>query len=181
MTDKKLQIRNSTSEFLIFTKQAGEDAIEVRVQDENVWLTQKLIAKLFEVQIPTINEHLKNIFSTDELDENSVVRNFLITATDGKNYNTKHYNLEVIMYLDYAEDQAENGIPMTMKDWAEKLNAFLKFNQKDILEDFGKVSAEVAKSFAESEFQKYRVLQDRNYISDFDRLIQDTSSIRKKD
>jgi len=340
MTEKKLQIRNSTAEFLIFSKQAGEDTIEVRVQDENVWLTQKLIAKLFDVKIPTINEHLKNIFLLNELDENSVVRNFLITAVDGKNYKAKHYNLEVIislgyrinseeavnfrqwatkvlkdfavkgyvldserlkngaflspqyfkdlileireiresernfyqqitdiyssamdydvnsqttkeffatvqnklhysvhgntaaelimkradakkdhmglttwkkapdgkilksdvsiaknylqkdeikalnrivtMYLDYAEDQAENGIPMTMKDWAEKLNAFLKFNQKDILEDFGKVSAEVAKSFAESEFKKYRVIQDRNYISDFDRLIQDTNSIQKK-
>jgi len=75
------------------------------------------------------------------------------------------------MYLDYAEDQAENGIPMTMKDWATKLNAFLQFNNKEVLEDFGKVTAEIAKSFAESEFEKYRPIQDKLFESDFDREI----------
>ncbi len=94
-------IRNSTAEFLIFTSQAGEDGIEVRIADENVWLTQKLIAKLFDVHIATINEHLKNIFSSKELNENSVIRKFLITASDGKNYSTKHYNLEAIISLGY--------------------------------------------------------------------------------
>ena len=328
---KKL-IRNSTAEFLIFTNQASEDSIEVRVQDENIWLTQKLIAQLFDVTIPTINEHLKHIFITNELDENSVIRKFLITAQDGKQYNTKHYNLETIislgyrinsqkavsfrqwatavlarystrgyvldnerlkngaflskqyfddlileirdiresernfyqkitdiyatamdydgsalitqdffsnvqnklhyaihnhtaaeliveradhqkptmglthwknspsgkviksdvtvaknylnskeikslnrfttMYLDYAEDQAEKGVPMTMKDWSEKLNAFLQFNDYDILKDAGKVSAVIAKTFAHSEFEKYRVIQDRLFESDFDRFAQ---------
>jgi hypothetical protein len=81
----------------------------------------------------------------------------------------KALNRIVTMYLDYAEDQAENGIPMTMKDWAEKLNAFLKFNNKEVLQDFGKVTVEVAKTFAESEFEKYRPIQDRLYDSDFDR------------
>lgn len=98
---KKLTIKNSAAEFFIFTSQAGEDGIEVRVQDENVWLTQKLIAKLFDVNIPNINEHLRNIFLSKELDENSVIRNFRITARDGKNYNTKHYNLEAIIALGY--------------------------------------------------------------------------------
>jgi len=343
MTEKKLQIRNSTAEFLIFSKQAGEDTIEVRVQDENVWLTQKLIAKLFDVEVNTVNYHIKDVFNSGEQDENSTIRKFRIVQKEGKRnvereldfynldmiisvgyrvnsdralqfrqwatkvlkdfavkgyvldnerlkngaflspqyfkdlileireiresernfyqqitdiyssamdydvnsqttkeffatvQNKLHYSVHgntaaelimkradakkdhmglttwkkapdgkiiksdvsvaknylqkdeikalnriVTMYLDYAEDQAENGIPMTMRDWSEKLNAFLKFNQKDILEDFGKVSAEVAKSFAESEFKKYRVIQDRNYISDFDRLIQDTNSIQKK-
>ena len=86
---------------MIFTSQAGEDGIEVRVQDENVWLTQKIIAKLFDISIPNINEHLGNIFSSKELDENSVIRNFRITAKDGKNYNTNHYNLEAIISLGY--------------------------------------------------------------------------------
>ena len=327
----KIMIRNSTAEFLIFTSQAGSDGIEVRIEDENVWLTQKIIAKLFDVHIATVNEHLKNIFKTKELDENSVVRKFLITASDGKNYKTKHYSLEAIiaagyrinstratdfrkwatrvlkdfalrgyvldsvrlkngalfnkkyfddlileirdiresernfyqkitdiyatsmdydlnssvtkdffanvqnklhfavhgytaaelimdkanhkidymglktwkkapdgkiiksdvsiaknylnqkeikalnrivtMYLDYAEDQAENGIPMTMKDWATKLNAFLQFNNKEILEDFGKVKAIVARTFAESEFEKFKPIQDRLFQSDFDKLI----------
>lgn len=337
---KQLIIRNSTAEFLIFTSQAGEDGIEVRVQDENVWLTQKLIAKLFEVKIPTINEHLKNIFDSEELDENSVIRKFLITAKDSKKYDTKHYNLEVIialgyrinsqratdfrrwatrvlkdyairgyvldevrlkngaylspeyfkdlileirdiresernfyqqitdiyatamdydskskttkdffatvqnklhfgvhghtaaelimkranhkkehmglttwkkapngkilksdvsiaknylnekeikalnrivtMYLDYAEDQAEKGIPMTMKDWSEKLNAFLKFNDKEVLENLGKITTEIAKAFAESEFEKYRPIQDRIYESDFDREVKKLMGKRKK-
>ncbi len=77
----------------------------------------------------------------------------------------------VTMYLDYAEDQAEKGIPMTMKDWSEKLNAFLQFNEKEVLEDLGKVTAEIAKTFAESEFEKYRPIQDQLYESDFDREV----------
>lgn len=99
-----LIIRNSTAEFLIFTSQAGEDGIEVRVQDENVWLTQKLIAKLFDVKIPTINEHLKNIFSTNELEESSTIRKFLIVQQEGSREvkrSIDHYNLEVIISLGY--------------------------------------------------------------------------------
>ena len=75
------------------------------------------------------------------------------------------------MYLDYAEDQAEQNIPMTMEDWSSKLNVFLKFNNRDLLENPGKVTQEVAKSFAESEFEKYRIVQDRLFESDFDKMI----------
>ena len=99
--NKNLTIINSTAEFLIFTTTNGQDTIEVKVEDETVWLTQKLIAKLFDIQIATVNEHLKNIFKTHELEEDSVIRKFLITASDGKNYNTKHYSLEVIISLGY--------------------------------------------------------------------------------
>ena len=77
----------------------------------------------------------------------------------------------VSMYLDYAEDQAKRKIPMTMQDWSKKLNAFLQFNEREILEDSGKVTAEMAKAFAESEFEKYRITQDRLFKSDFDKLI----------
>jgi len=80
------------------------------------------------------------------------------------------------MYLDYAERQAKRKIPMTMEDWAKKLDVFLEFNEEDILKDKGKVSAEIAKSFAESEFEKYRVIQDQLYQSDFDKLLQITES-----
>lgn len=86
---------------MIFTSQAGSDGIEVRIEDENVWISQKIIAKLFDVHIASINEHLKNIFKTEELQENSVVRKFLITASDGKNYKTKHYSLEAIIATGY--------------------------------------------------------------------------------
>ncbi|MBC7961656.1 MAG: virulence RhuM family protein [Steroidobacteraceae bacterium] len=331
MKEKKLQIRNSTAEFLIFTKQAGEGTIEVRVDDETVWLTQKLIGVLFEKGRSTITEHLKNIFETGELAENSVCREFRHTAEDGKEYGTKFYNLDAIiavgfrvnssravqfrqwatgvlrdfairgyvldkerlkngaflskeyfdnllaeireiraserkfyqkitdiyatamdysadaettktffaavqnklhfaihghtaaelivkradsrkdhmglttwksapagkllkpdvavaknyltekelksldrfvtMYLDYAEDQAERNIPMTMEDWAGKLNAFLSFNEREILDNPGKVTQEIAKAFAESEYEKYRIVQDRLFESDFDRHI----------
>ena len=338
--EKKLQIRNSTAEFLIFTRQAGEAGIEVRVAEETVWLTQKLIGVLFEVDVRTVSEHLRNIFESGEQREDSVIRKFRTTAADGKNYDTQFYNLDAIiavgfrvnsaraiqfrqwatgvlrdyairgyvldserlkngaflskeyyenllaeireiraserrfyqkitdiyatamdyradaettqtffatvqnklhfaihghtaaelivgradskkqrmglttwknaphgkilkpdvsiaknyltekelksldrivtMYLDYAEDQAERGIPMTMKDWATKLNAFLKFNERDILDHPGKVSQEVAKAFAESEFEKYHIVQDRLFESDFDRHIKKTLGSSKK-
>ena len=328
---KKVQIRNSTAEFLVFTSQAGEKGIEVRVEDQTVWLTQKLIGVLFDKGRSTITEHLQNIFATGELDEKAVCRDFRHTAEDGKEYLTAFYNLDAIiavgfrvnsaratqfrqwaigilrdfairgyvldkerlkngaifdqayfdnllaeireiraserrfyqkitdiyatamdysaeaettqaffaavqnklhfaihghtaaelimgradstkehmglttwrnapkgkilkpdvavaknyltekelksldrfvtMYLDYAEDQAERGIPMTMADWAGKLDAFLQFNQRDLLDHPGKVTAEIAKAFAESEFEKYRIVQDRLFESDFDRMI----------
>ena len=92
-----------------------------------------------------------------------------------KNYLTekeiKSLDRFVTMYLDYAEDQAERNIPMTMQDWANKLDAFLQFNERDLLDHPGKVTAEIAKAFAESEFEKYRVVQDRFFESDFDRAI----------
>jgi len=88
---KKIHLRNSTAEFLIFSKQAGEDSIEVRIADETVWLTQKLIGVLFEKGRSTITEHLKKIFETGELIENAVCREFRHTAEDGKEYQTKFY------------------------------------------------------------------------------------------
>ncbi len=75
------------------------------------------------------------------------------------------------MYLDYAEDQAERNIPMTMEDWANRLNAFLQFNEREILDNPGTVTREIAKAFAESEYEKYRIVQDRLFESDFDRHI----------
>jgi hypothetical protein len=92
-----------------------------------------------------------------------------------KNYLTakelKSLDRFVTMYLDYAEDQAERHVPMTMQDWATKLNAFLQFNEREILDHPGKVSQAMAKAFAESEFEKYRIVQDRRFESDFDRAI----------
>ncbi|EHL32303.1 virulence RhuM family protein [Legionella drancourtii] len=329
--EKKLTIRNSTAEFLIFTQQAGESGIEVRYENGSIWLTQKLIAELFEVSIPTINEHLKNIFESQELDQNSVIRKFLTTASDGKNYNTQFYNLDAIIsvgyrvnskratqfrqwatqvlsefaikgfvldkkrlengsflgedyfeqlleeireirlserrfyqkitdiyatsvdynknapttrdffakvqnklhyaihghtaselvleradsskphmgltnwegspngkilktdvsvaknylnadeldslgrivnaYLELAEDRARRKIPMTMEDWATRLDKFLEFDERDVLQNAGKISAKIAKDHAESEFEKYRIIQDRLFESDFDKEI----------
>jgi hypothetical protein len=332
--EKKIRIRNSTAEFLIFTGQAGENSIEVRVAEESVWLTQKLMGVLFEASVRTISEHLINIFNQNEIQKTSTVRTFRIVQKEGDrdvSRTIEFYNLEAIiavgfrvnssraiqfrqwassvlrdfairgyvldkerlkngsffnkayfdnlleeireiraserrfyqkitdiyamamdysaeveitqtffatvqnklhfaihghtaaeliveradskkdrmglttwknaphgkilkpdvviaknylnemelksldrfvtMYLDYAEDRASRNIPMTMKDWAEKLNAFLQFNERDILNNPGKVTKEMAKAFTESEFEKYRIIQDRLFESDFDRHI----------
>ena len=123
---KELQIRNSTVDFLVFTRDAGEDGIEVRVQNGDVWLTQKAISQLFDVDRSVVTKHLSNIFKEGELDENSTCANFAQTADDGKTYNYKFYSL-----------------------------------------------AAIAKEFAESEFEKYRVIQDSLYESDFDKLMND--------
>ncbi|MDE6851179.1 MAG: virulence RhuM family protein [Lachnospiraceae bacterium] len=332
-TGKKQQIRNSTVDFLVFTKDAGKDGIEVRVQNHDVWLTQKAIAQLFDVDRSVVTKHLKNIFESEELSEESTCANFAQVADNGKTYQYKFYSLATIiavgyrtnsiratqfrqwatrvldtftkqgyvldkerlingqifdedyfehliseiqeiraserrfyqkitdiyatavdysldsettkdffatvqnkmhyavhgntaaeviveradhnkehmglttwrnapkgkivkadvsvaknylsvdemqelneivtMYLDYAIRQARRHIPMTMEDWASKLDAFLQFNDAEILHDKGKVTAAIAKAFAESEFEQYRVIQDRLYQSDFDRLLED--------
>jgi hypothetical protein len=115
MKEKKLQIRNSTAEFLIFTRQAGEDGIEVRVQDETVWLTQKLMAALFGVDVRTISEHLRNLFDSGEAREDSVIRKFRTTAADGKNYNTQFYNLDAIIAVGFRVNSAR---AIQFRQWA---------------------------------------------------------------
>ena len=86
----------------------------------------------------------------------------------------------VSLYLDYAELQAERHIPMSMEDWANRLDSFLEFNGTEILTGSGKISAEQAKLYAESEYEKYKVIQDKNYISDFDKLLNETKEIENK-
>jgi len=121
MTDKKLQIRNSTAEFLIFTKQAGEDSIEVRVQDENIWLTQKLIAKLFEVEVNTVNYHVKEVFNSGEQNENSTIRKFRIVQKEGNRSVEREldfYNLDMIIAVGYRVN-SERAIQF--RQWATKV------------------------------------------------------------
>ncbi|WP_208440713.1 virulence RhuM family protein [Bartonella raoultii] len=101
MPSKKLIIRNSTAEFLIFTQQSGENGIEVRYENDTIWLSQKLMAELFSVDVRTISKHLKNIFETQELDENAVIRKIRITTSEDKNYNTQFYNLDAIIAVGY--------------------------------------------------------------------------------
>ena len=186
----KLQIRNSTVDFLVFTKDACEDGIEVRVQDHDIWLTQKAIGQLFDVDRSVVTKHLKKIYESGELSDKSTCANFAQVADNGKivkadvtiakNYLSKdeiqELNEIVTMYLDYATRQARRHIPMTMVDWASKLDAFLQFNDAEVLQNKGKVTAAVAKAFAKSEFEQYRVIQDRQYQSDFDRLVASTEN-----
>jgi hypothetical protein len=327
---------------LLYKTPDSEVKVEVYLINEMLWLTQKAMANLFEVSVPTINEHLKKIFDSRELLQDSVIRKFRITAMDNKNYLTNHYNLDAViavgyrvnsykatlfriwatsvlkeylikgfamdderlknpqyvfgkdyfeeqlerirdirsserrfyqkitdiysqcssdydgkseitkcffatvqnklhwaisrqtaaeiiynradhkktnmgltnwrnaplgrvrksdvsvtknylseeelenlnrivtMYLDYAERQAKKQITMTMKDWENRLNAFLSFNEEEILHHSGKISAEIAKAFAENEFEQYHVLQDRLYESDFDKFVELVSAIEQE-
>ena len=325
-----IMVRSSAAEYLAFAAAMGEqkDSIELRYEDENLWLTQKIMAELYGVSIAAINQHLKTLFESQELD-NSVIKNFLITAVDGKNYSTKHYNLLAIIsvgfkiendravqfrkwarqivkeytikgfamdderlkqggsilnkqffeellsrireirlserkfyqkitdiystsidydysakitkeffatvqnklhwaihgqtaaeviknranankqhmgltswkdsphgkiqkfdvsiaknylteaelsslrrivsaFLDLAEDMAERHIPMTMADWATRLDRFITMADRKILSDAGKITHDLAKEYAETEFEKYRITQDRLFESDFD-------------
>jgi hypothetical protein len=101
ITNNRLQIRNSTAEFLTFAAQTNTDGIEMRVQNGTIWLSQKLMAQLFDCSTDNISLHLKNIFIENELDENSVTEDFSVTASDGKTYRTKHYNLDAIIAIGY--------------------------------------------------------------------------------
>jgi hypothetical protein len=333
MANNKL-IRNSTAEFLMFTTQAGENSIEARYEDETIWLSQKLMATLFEVDVRTINEHLKNIYTQKEQIETATIRYFRIVQTEGNrkvNREVAFYNLDAIIsvgyrvnsiratqfrqwatkvlkdfaikgfvldkkrlengsflnenyfeellaeireirlserkfyqkvtdiyatsldynkdavstkaffakvqnklhfaihghtaseliykrvdsskdkmgltswknapegkiiktdvaiaknylnkeeleslgkivnaFLDLAEERAKRKIPMTMQDWAKRIDQFLTFDEREILQDGGKISAEIAKEKAETEFEKYRIVQDRLFESDFDKEI----------
>lgn len=123
-------LRSSAAEYLSFVAASGtsEASVEMRYEDENIWLTQKMMATLYDVSVPAINQHLKRIFGDSELEESAVIKQYLSTAADGKGYQTKHYSLQAIVAVGF-------------------------------------------KTHAESEFEKYRIVQDRLYESDFDREI----------
>lgn len=171
MANKKkneITIRSSAAEYLTFIASNGNDDenIEMRYEDENIWLTQKMMAVLYDVDVRTINEHIKKVFSDNELEEISTIRNFRIVQKEGNrqiNRDLKHYNLQMI--------RARRRIPMTMEDWSKRLDIFLEADEHEVLKDLGKVTAEIAKEHAETEFEKYRIVQDRLFESDFDRFL----------
>ena len=113
---------NTNKNFVLYTATDGEVKLGVFVSDETLWLSQKNMAELFDVSVSTINEHLKNIFTTKELNKESVIRNFRITASDGKNYATNFYNLDAIIAVGYRANQ-----------FIESVNKFLDFNEYKIL------------------------------------------------
>lgn len=115
---KQLMIRNSTAEFLIFTSQSKSNGIEVRYEDENLWMTQKMMVELFSVTKQTISEHLVNIFESKELDEKAVVRKFLTTANDGKSYNTQFYNLDAVISVGYRVNSKK---ATEFRQWATRI------------------------------------------------------------
>ena len=238
----EVTIRSSAAEYLTYIASVGDqqDSFEMRYEDENIWLTQKMMATLYDVDVRTINEHIKKIYSDSELEEDSTIRNFRIVQTEGSRQvtrDTKHYNLQMIIavgfkvnneradadkphmglttwasapdgkivksdvsiaknylreeemrslerivsaYLDLAEDRAERHIPMTMEDWSKRLDLFLMAADREVLQDAGKITAEIAKAKAETEFEKYRVVQDRLFMSDFDKYMLELEENAKK-
>ena len=217
MAKKKdeITIRSSAAEYLTYVASVGDqqDSIEMRYEDENIWLTQKMMATLYDVDVRTINEHIKKIYSDSELEEDSTIRNFRIVQTEGSRQvtrDTKHYNLQMIIavgfmksdvtvaknylsqdemkqlnrmvtaYLDFAESMTLRHIPLTMQDWEKRLNSFIEMFDYGILQDAGKVTAAIAKLHAETEFEKYRVIQDRLFMSDFDKYMLELEENTKK-
>ena len=201
----EVTIRSSAAEYLTYVASVGEqqDSVEMRYEDENIWLTQKMMATLYDVDVRTVNEHIKKIYLDSELEEDSTIRNFRIVQTEGSRQvtrDTKHYNLQMITiaknylsqdemkqlnrmvtaYLDFAENMTLRHIPLTMGDWEKRLNSFIEMFDYGILQDSGKVSAEIAKLHAETEFEKYRVVQDRLFMSDFDKYMLELEENAKK-
>jgi len=113
-------VRSSAAEYLTFVAAGGESeaSVEMRYEDENVWLTQKLMAALYDVSIPAINQHLKRIFSDNELEEAAVIKHYLITAADGKGYETKHYSLQAIIAVGF---KIENERAVQFRKWANRI------------------------------------------------------------
>lgn len=116
----EIEIRSSAAEYLTFIAATGdnEDSIEIRYEDENIWLTQKMMATLYDVSVSAINQHLKKIFDDNELEENSVIKKYLITANDRKSYNTKHYNLQAIIAVGF---KVNNERAVQFRKWANQI------------------------------------------------------------
>lgn len=191
----EITIRSSAAEYLTYVASIGDESssMEMRYEDEDIWLTQKMMATLYDVDVRTINYHIKKIFNDSELQENSVIRKFRITAQDGKikksdvtieknylsEFEMRQLDRMVSAYLDFDESMTVRHIPLTMQDWETRLNGFIEMFEYGLLKDAGKVSAEIAKLHAETEFEKYRVIQDKQFMSDFDRYMLELEEIEK--
>ncbi|MBQ8361659.1 MAG: virulence RhuM family protein [Bacteroidaceae bacterium] len=199
MANRK-EIRNSTVEFLIFQIEGKEQGVEVYYKDKTVWCTQKAMGMLFDCSTDNIGLHLKNIFASGELEKDSVTEKISATASDGKKYMTQFYNLDAVISVGYRVNSiratqfrqwatsvlqefairgyvldkkrmAKRHIPMTMEDWAKQIDTILAAGGNEVLQTTGQVSADQAKEHAETEFEKYRIIQDRLFQSDFDRFM----------
>ena len=176
----EITIRSSAAEYLTYIAVVGEqeDSIEMRYEDENIWLTQKMMAVLYDVALSTINEHVKKIYEDSELEEEATIRKFRIVQTEGSRQVSRkvvHYNLQMIIAVGF---KINNDRAVQFRKWA---NAIVKdytikgwvIDDERLLQDAGKITAEIAKSKAETEFEKYRVIQDRQFLSDYDKYLLD--------
>ena len=156
----KDEIANQQSDFILYPSNDGNVNVEVVLKDETVWLTQKGMAGLFGVNVPAISKHLANIYETGELRKEPTIS--ILETVQREGY--RKVNL--------AENRAQRQILMKMQDWIQFLHNFLELSNYPILQDKGNVSALEAKLKAGQEYEEYRVTQDRDFISDFDKEIQ---------
>jgi len=164
-------IRSSAAEYLTFVAATGDnpDSIEMRYENENVWLTQKMMAELYDVSIPAINQHLKTLFEDNELQEDSVIKHYLITAKDGKQYNTKHYNLQTIIAVGFKIDNQRavqfrkwsNAIvkEYTIQGWTMDVERLKNFGTI-LTKDYFKKQLEVIREIRLSERRFYQKITD---------------------
>lgn len=170
--NNQITIRSSAAEYLTFIAATGDDknSVEVRYEDENIWITQKMLAALYEVDVRTINYHIKKILEDLELTEEATIRNFRIVQTEGTRQvsrDIEHYNLQMIIAVGFKVNSERE----------KRLNTFIEMFEYGLLQDAGKVSAEIARIHAETEFEKYRVVQDGLFMSDFDRFIEENGGM----
>ena len=166
---KILEIRNSTAEFLTFLAENRKEGVQVIYMDETIWATQTAMGELFDVEPKTIGFHLQNIFNEGELQQNRTTQKIGVVQLEGTRNVSREPTFQNAV-LDLAERMANRHIPMTMEDWARRIDTILEAGGDRILTDAGQISAEFAKEYAESEFEKYRVIQDRLFSSDFDKF-----------
>ena len=167
-------IRSSAAEYLTYIAASGEEGIEIRYRDENIWLTQKMLASVYDVNVATVNEHIKNIYKDNELQKDSTIRNFLIVQKEGNrsvSRDVAHYNLQMIIAVGF---KVNNEKAVQFRKWANQIvkDYTIKGWDHEVLKDNGKISAEMARIHAETEFEKYRIVQDAIYQSDFDKMIE---------
>jgi len=189
------------SQFLIYQADDGKTKIDVRFEAETVWLTQQLLAELFQVGVNTINYHLKEIFESGELVPEATIRNFRIVRQEGSREVARSidfYNLDAIISVGYrvksrvatqfriAEGQAMRRVPMRMADWIAKLDGFFTLNDRGILTHAGKISHELALSHAEQEydtFHRRRLAEASSQPDDFEKTVKQlptAKSVRKR-
>lgn len=183
---RKFEIRNSTAEFLTFIAEGKEDGMQVLYKDETIWATQKAMAQLFDCSTDNIGVHLKNIFTSNELDKEATTEKISVVQKEGErdvNRTTTFYNLDAIISVGYRVNsvratQFRQWCTYVLRQFAIRGYVIDKKRMENgsfIGEDyFEHLLAEFAKQFAESEFEKYRVIQDKNFSSDFDRFISDS-------
>lgn len=156
------KLRSSTAEYLTFVAATGngDSSVEMRYEDENIWLTQKMMASLYDVTVSAINQHLKRIFSDCELEETSVIKQYLTTASDGKKYRTNHYNLQAIIAVGF---KIENERAVQFRKWATQIVKDYTIQGWTMDVDRMKKGGNLT--------DDYRIVQDQLFVSDFDRML----------